>query len=121
MDAQIEKNEEPGFWDRHLREVFRFCGEPARWVRANLFIIWLAVLFLFWTFSPVQGIPYPSEVWAAFLRMFASEANDSSNLVYNTWTTVKLNIVGLFFASVISLIVAYFSILPLLQPFNQIL
>lgn len=121
MDAQAEKNEKMSFWQSHFREAFRFCGSPARFVRANLFIIWILVLFLFWTFTPIQGIPYPSEVLAAFQRMFASASNDSSNLVYNTWTTVKLNIVGLFFASVISLLIAYCSILPLLQPVNQIL
>jgi ABC-type nitrate/sulfonate/bicarbonate transport system permease component len=121
MDAQAEKNGEPNFWQSHLREAFRFCGSPAKFVRANLFVIWILILFLFWVFTPIQGMPYPSEVWEAFQRMFASAANDSSNLIYNTWTTVKLNIVGLFFASLISLIVAYFSILPLLQPFNQIL
>jgi nitrate/nitrite transport system permease protein len=121
MDAQAEKNDKGGFWQSHLREAFRFCGSPAKFVRANIFAIWIVLLFLFWMFLPIPGIPYPSEVLTAFQRMFASAANDSSNLVYNTWTTVKLNIVGLFFASVISLFVAYFSILPLLQPFNQIL
>jgi nitrate/nitrite transport system permease protein len=121
MDAQAEKNDKGGFWQSHLREAFRFCGSPARFVRANIFAIWIVILFLFWMFLPIPGIPYPSEVLAAFQRMFASASNDSSNLVYNTWTTVKLNIVGLFLASVISLFVAYFSILPLLQPFNQIL
>ena len=121
MDARAEKNSEPNFWQSHLREAFRLTGSPAKFVRANLFVIWILILFLFWVFTPIQGIPYPSEVLTAFQRMFASAANDSSNLIYNTWTTVKLNIVGLFFASVISLIIAYFSILPLLQPFNQIL
>jgi ABC-type nitrate/sulfonate/bicarbonate transport system permease component len=121
MDAQAKKNDNPNFWNTHLRETFRLTGSPARFVRANLFVIWILILFLFWVFTPIQGIPYPSEVLTAFQRMFASQSNDSSNLVYNTWTTVKLNIVGLFFASVISIIVAYFSVLPLLQPFNQIL
>ncbi len=120
MESEI-KPVNAGLWQSHLREAFRFCGSPAKFVRANLFVIWILVLFLFWVFTPIQGIPYPSEVLTAFQRMFASAANDSSNLIYNTWTTVKLNIVGLFFASVISLIIAYFSILPLLQPFNQIL
>src|SRR5687767_11473648 len=118
MDAQIEKKENPSFWQSHGREAFRFCGSPARFVRANLFAIWIIILFLFWMFLPIPGIPYPSEVLTAFQRMFASASNDSSNLVYNTWTTVKLNIVGLFFASIISILVAYFSILPLLQPLN---
>ncbi len=104
-----------------MNEIFRFCGEPARFMRANLFAVWIVILFLVWIFAPIPGIPYPSEVLTAFLRMFASASNDSSNLVYNTWTTLKLNIVGLLIASLLSLVVAYFSILPVLQPLNQIL
>ncbi|MCD9185962.1 MAG: ABC transporter permease subunit [Pyrinomonadaceae bacterium] len=121
MVTQVEKNNQSASRQNIFSETFRFCGEPARFMRANLFVIWIVILFLFWMFTPIQGIPYPSEVLAAFQRMFASEANDTSNLVYNTWTTLKLNIVGLFFASVVSLLIAYFSVLPILQPLNQIL
>jgi ABC-type nitrate/sulfonate/bicarbonate transport system permease component len=102
-----------------MNEIFRILGEPSRIFRLYLFAFWIAVLFLFWMFTPIQGMPYPSEVWEAFGRMFAS--NESNNLVLNTWVTVKLNIVGLFFASVISLAIAYLSCLPFLQPLNQIL
>ena len=104
-----------------MNEIFRILGEPARIFRAYLFIFWLAVLFLFWTFTPIQGMPYPSEVWAAFLRMFASDANNESNLIYNTWVTLQLNIWGLLLASLISLFVAYLSCLPFMQPLNQVL
>lgn len=121
MVTQVEKNNQSASRQNIFSETFRFCGEPARFMRANLFVIWVVILFLFWMFTPIQGIPYPSEVLTAFQRMFASEANDTSNLVYNTWTTLKLNIVGLFFASVVSLLIAYFSVLPILQPLNQIL
>jgi ABC-type nitrate/sulfonate/bicarbonate transport system permease component len=102
-----------------MNEIFRILGEPGRIFRANLFVFWIGVLFLFWMYSPIQGMPYPSEVWIAFQRMFALQ--DSNNLVFNTWVTLKLNIVGLFFAAIISLLVAYMSCLPLLQPLNQIL
>lgn len=121
MAEQIEKNIKSGSSNSEILHVFRILGEPGRFIRANLFVIWLAILFLFWVFTPIQGIPYPSEVWAAFQRMFSSEANDTSNLVYNTWVTLKLNIFGLFLASVISLIVAYLSCLPFMQPLNQFL
>ena len=120
MDPKVQPADS-NYWQENMREVFRFCGQPARFIRANLFVIWLAILFLFWVFTPIQGMPYPSEVWTAFVRMFASGANDSSNLVYNTWTTLKLNIFGLLLASITSLMLAYFSIVPLLQPFNKIL
>jgi ABC-type nitrate/sulfonate/bicarbonate transport system permease component len=102
-----------------MNEIFRILGEPSRMFRAYLFIFWIAVIFLFWMFTPIQGMPYPSEVWTAFQRMFALE--DSNNLIYNTWVTVKLNIVGLFFATIVSLLIAYLSCLPLLQPLNQIM
>jgi len=102
-----------------MNEIFRILGEPSRILRAYLFFFWVAVLFLFWMFTPIQGMPYPGEVWIAFQRMFALE--DANNLIYNTWVTVKLNIVGLFFATVISLFIAYLSCLPLLQPLNQLL
>ena len=121
MVAELEKNNQSDSRQSSLRETFRILGEPTRFMRANLFIIWIAILFLFWFFTPIQGIPYPSEVLTAFTRMFASEANDSSNIVYNTWATLKLNIVGLFFASMLALIIAYFSVVPFLQPLNQIL
>jgi ABC-type nitrate/sulfonate/bicarbonate transport system permease component len=104
-----------------MNEIFRILGEPSRIFRAYLFIFWLAVLFLFWMYTPIQGIPYPSEVWTAFQRMFASGADDTSNLVLNTWVTLQLNIWGLFLASILSLFVAYLSCLPFLQPLNQVL
>jgi ABC-type nitrate/sulfonate/bicarbonate transport system permease component len=123
MEAQTEKlsaaKNQPSPWAQDLREAFRLLGAPGRLVRANLLIIWLAILFLFWTFSPVKGMPYPSEVLHAFKRMWS--LNNESNLVYNTYVTLKLNVVGLFYASILSLIVSYFSVLPPLSPLNKIL
>ncbi len=113
------KNKQTEVSQKGIGEIFRILGEPGKFIRANLFFFWIAIIFLFWTFTPVQGMPYPSEVWEAFQRMFALE--DANNLIYNTWVTIKLNIVGLFFATIISLMIAYLSCLPLLQPLNQIL
>lgn len=119
MTEQTEKNKPTEVSQNKFGEIFRILGEPGKFIRANLFVIWIAVIFIFWTFTPIQGMPYPSEVWEAFQRMFALE--DANNLIYNTWVTIKLNIVGLFFATIISLFIAYLSCLPLLQPLNQIL
>lgn len=119
MAEQIKKDNQTDSSPSEIGKVFRILGEPSRFMRANLFVIWLVILFLFWMFTPIQGIPYPSEVWTAFQRMFALE--DANNLIYNTWVTVKLNIVGLFFATIISLLVAYLSCLPFMQPLNQVL
>jgi len=104
-----------------MNEVFRILGEPSRMFRAYLFVIWLVILFTFWIFTPIQGMPYPGEVWEAFQRMFASGANDTSNIVLNTWVTLQLNIWGLLLASLLSLLVAYLSCLPFMQPLNQML
>jgi ABC-type nitrate/sulfonate/bicarbonate transport system permease component len=124
MDAttQVTKTQngsKSSVWQTDLREGFRLLGAPSRLVRANLLAIWLLILFLFWAFSPIQGMPYPSEVWRAFNRMWA--LNNESNLVYNTYVTLRLNVVGLFFATVISLVLSYASVLPFLRPLNQIL
>lgn len=121
MTEQPDKNKQKNISQKGFGEVFRLLGEPGRFLRANLFVIWFIILFVFWMFTPIQGMPYPSEVLEAFQRMFSSESNDTSNLVYNTWVTLKLNIFGLFLASVISLIVAYLSCLPFMQPLNQFL
>jgi ABC-type nitrate/sulfonate/bicarbonate transport system permease component len=121
MSEQALNNSETSFNESNFGKMFRILGEPSRIFRTYLFVFWIAFLFLFWVFMPIQGMPYPSEVFTAFQRMFGSEANDTSNLVYNTWVTLKLNVFGLFFASVISLIIAYLSCLPFLQPLNQIL
>lgn len=102
-----------------LLEAFRILGAPGRFVRANLLIIWLVILFLVWAFSPIPGMPYPSEVLAAFQEMWASD--DTNNLVYNTYVTLKLNVLGLFYATILSLIISYLSVLPVLRPLNQML
>lgn len=111
----LEKQSSPlrGDWF----EIFRILGAPSRFVRANLMLIWLTVIFLFWLSSPVKEIPHPWEIWQAFQRMWAIETQ--VNLVYNTYLTLKLNIFSLFWASLISLIISYFSVLPALKPLNQ--
>lgn len=121
MAEQVEKNKQSTVSQNGFGEVFRLLGEPGRFLRANLFVIWLIILFVFWMFTPIQGMPYPSEVWTAFQRMFSSDANNESNLIYNTWVTLQLNIWGLLLASLISLVVAYLSCLPFMQPLNQVL
>ncbi|HRH41680.1 MAG TPA: ABC transporter permease subunit [Pyrinomonadaceae bacterium] len=98
-------------------QAFRILGAPSRFVRANLMLIWLVGIFLFWLTSPVKAIPHPTEIWQAFQRMWALETQ--ANLVYSTYLTLKLNLFGLFWATSISLIISYFSVIPLLKPLNQ--
>lgn len=116
--AQTAK-QQTSFWQTDIGEAFRLLGAPGRFVRANLLLIWLVILFLVWFFSPVKGMPYPSEVWAAFQEMYS--ASDQGNLVYNTYVTLKLNVLGLFWATVLSLFVSYLSVVPFMHPLNKIL
>ena len=112
---QMENQISP-FVDNWL-QAFRILGAPSRFVRANLMLIWLAVIFLFWLTSPANAVPHPSEIWQAFQRMWHLETQ--ANLVYNIYLTLKLNIFGLFWAVLVSLIISYISIIPLLKPLNQ--
>ena len=119
MTAEAEKLAKPSRFAVDAREAFRILGAPGRIVRANLLLIWVLILFLFWCFSPLTAIPYPSEVWRAFGEMYA--ANDAGNLVYNVYVTLRLNVFGLFFATILSLVVAYLSVLPVMRPLTLIL
>jgi NitT/TauT family transport system permease protein len=47
-------------------------------------------------------------------------AQGSGGLVPNVYTTLKLNVIGLLYSAIISLVIAYLSVLPILQPFNKI-
>ena len=69
MDAQTVKNGEPNFWQSHLREAFRLTGSPARLVRANLFVIWILILF---DYEISEGVS-SSKAFDIFFVPFRSE------------------------------------------------
>ena len=98
-------------------EIVRVYGNVGAFIRTNLSLLWFGLFLLLWIFNPIKALPYPSEVLAAFRQMWS--APGSQGMVYNIWVTLKLNIVGLLFSSIISLIVAYLSVIPLFQPFNK--
>ena len=100
-------------------EAFRLLGAPGRFVRANLMVVWLVILFAVWNLNLIKGMPYPSDVWNAFGEMWAS--NDNNNLVLTTYTTLKLNVLGLFWAALVSLVFSYISVIPVLYPLNKFL
>jgi ABC-type nitrate/sulfonate/bicarbonate transport system permease component len=98
-------------------EMVRVYGTIGRLARANLMLIWVGLFLLFWFFNPIKAMPYPGEVWQALKKMWTDST--AQGLVYNVWVTLKLNIVGLLYSAVISLIVSYLNVLPLFQPFNK--
>jgi NitT/TauT family transport system permease protein len=102
-----------------LREMVRVYGSLGAFVRSHIVILWLVIIALVWYFNPIRALPFPGEVLGAFRRMW--NAQGSQGLIYNVWVTLKLNIVGLLISSVISVLIAYLSVIPLFQPFNKII
>jgi NitT/TauT family transport system permease protein len=99
-------------------QAVRLYGDPGFFVRANLLVLWLAAFALFWLFNPIKALPYPSELWRALGQMWS--APGSQGLIYNTYVTLKLNVVGLLYSTILSLLIAYMSVLPFFQPFNKL-
>jgi len=100
-----------------LGEMVRVYGSIGAFARSNLVIIWIGLVMLVWFLNPIKALPYPSEVWRAFGRMWNAEG--SQGLLYNVYVTLKLNVVGLTYSAIISLLVAYLSVVPLFQPLNK--
>ena len=96
----------------------RLYGNPGLFVRANLLVLWIAAFVLFWIFNPIKALPFPSEIWQALRSMWNMQG--SQGLVYNTYVTLKLNVVGLLYSTILSLLIAYMSVLPFFQPFNKL-
>jgi NitT/TauT family transport system permease protein len=100
-----------------LGEMVRVYGSLGAFARSNLVIVWIGLLVLVWFFNPIKALPFPGEVLQAFRRMWSVEG--SQGLLYNVYVTLKLNVVGLGYAAIISLAIAYLSVIPLFQPVNK--
>jgi NitT/TauT family transport system permease protein len=111
-------------------------GHVCTFVRSNLFIIWILFfigLWLLsvalrknmaetmsstelldnWIYNLVRPFPSPNEVATALHNMWAKH-----QLLSHVWSTLKLNVVGLLYSTIISLIISYLSVIPVFQPFN---
>jgi NitT/TauT family transport system permease protein len=111
METSPKKSTSP------LSEIVRVYGSVGAMTRTYIMIGWIILFLLLWIFNPIKAMPYPSEVLAAFQKMW--NAPGSSGLIYNVYVTLKLNIVGILISSIISLIIAYVSVIPLFYPFNK--
>jgi len=98
-------------------EIARVYGSVGSFVRANLTLLWIGLALLVWFLNPIKALPNPGEVLQAFRGMW--RASGSQGLVYNVYVTLKLNVVGLLYSSLISLVISYLSVIPLFQPFNK--
>lgn len=98
-------------------EIARVYGSVGAFVRANLTLLWIGLALLLWFLNPIKALPNPMEVVGAFRGMW--RAAGGQGLVINVYVTLKLNVVGLFYSAVISLVISYLSVIPLFQPFNR--
>lgn len=102
-----------------FREVLRVYGNTNAPLRVILLALWLGLFLAFWFVNPIAALPTPGEVFAAFGKLYRAE-QASQGLVYNVYTTLKLNVVGLLYSSVISVVISYLSVIALFNPFNRI-
>jgi NitT/TauT family transport system permease protein len=107
----------PGNARNSLGEMVRVYGSLGAFARSNLVIVWIGLLLAVWFFNPIKALPFPREVLRAFGHMWS--AAGGQGLLYNVYVTLKLNIVGLGYAAIISLAIAYLSVIPLFQPVNK--
>ena len=98
--------------------LVRVYGNVGTAIRIGLFLFWAAVFLAVWFFNPIESLPTPPEVFRAFGRLYRAEQT-SQGLVYNVYTTLKLNVVGLLYSSVISLVISYLAVVPAFNPFNR--
>ena len=98
-------------------EMVRVYGSLGAFARSNLVIVWIGLLLAVWFFNPIKALPFPREVLRAFGHMWS--AAGAQGLLYNIYVTLKLNIVGLGYAAIISLAIAYLSVIPIFQPVNK--
>src|SRR5215211_4781422 len=89
-------------------EIARVYGSVGSFVRANLTLLWIGLALLLWFLNPIKALPTPMEALAAFRGMW--RAPGSQGLVYNVYVTLKLNVVGLLYSSLISLVISYLSV-----------
>src|SRR6266540_1828298 len=101
----------PGNARNSLGEMVRVYGSLGAFARSNLVIVWIGLLLAVWFFNPIKALPFSGEVLRAFGHMWS--AAGGQGLLYNIYVTLKLNIVGLGYAAIISLAIAYLSVIPL--------
>jgi NitT/TauT family transport system permease protein len=81
--------------------------------RTTLFIVAFQVVlgFLVWSFYPSELIPRPGQVASAWVEMF-----QTSGLVYELYSSFMTNLQALAISSVISIGLAYLTVLPAVRP-----
>lgn len=107
----------PPFSKALLADLVQVYGSLGSLVRLGLTLFWIGLAILLWLLNPIKALPTMGEVLHAFRGMW--DAPGGQGLVYNVYITLKLNVVGLTYSALVSLLVSYLSIIPLFQPFNK--
>lgn len=70
----------------------------------------VAFLLIFWFLYPAVFFPTPKETWDAFVSLW------QDGLLYELVSSLKLNVEALSIASVVSLLLAYSTVIPFFRP-----
>lgn len=74
--------------------------------------IWVATVLIYWTFSSTKLLPSIPNIWEATKTLFAN--GFMGELLSSIWLCAK----GMFWATIISLLIAYASVMPFFRPFT---
>lgn len=76
-----------------------------------IMVVEMALALLVWINSPFEVLPKPGEVFAAFGRLWMEQG-----LSRELWTSFMFNMEALGLSALISLVLAYLTVLPVFQP-----
>jgi len=102
-----------------LRKITNLFIPNARNSRSTLtlmVVIQAALFLLIWFTSNATLLPTPVEIMRALGRLFSEQ-----NLAYELWTSTWLCIRSMFIAIIISLLIAYATVIPFFRPIGFII
>jgi NitT/TauT family transport system permease protein len=80
-----------------------------------ILLVWIFGTFMYWSFSGGKFLPTPLEIISAAKNLIVNH-EFFTHLFISTWLCIK----AIFFAVVISLVIALLSVLPIFRPFTNI-
>jgi NitT/TauT family transport system permease protein len=77
--------------------------------KGRLLIFWISTTFLIWTFSGSKIFPGPKEIWTAWSTLL------HQGFLHDLMTSTAFCLKAMAYASIISLFIAYLSVIPLVR------
>ncbi len=75
-----------------------------------IFGFWAVMIFFFWTVGPSRLVPRPLDVFSSFGPLFRD------GLMVEVMSSIKTNMEAIFIGTVISLLLSYLTVLPIMRP-----